>query len=244
MASCCVWGANWSANAVGARRCRITKTRCESTRRTRASAVKSPNWKTLIVYGTNDLEVALNEPAFRQRNLPAADDLRIDQFRYELRRRMAEEVVLSRSAAMEEVRRIALLAQQRLGAEPAAVAMEYTCGAAGALDVYSTYLTPDQLNDVYAQIEGNFVGLGIEIKASAGTLLIVRVIPGSPAERAGLRGGDRIVSIDQQPVGICPRTRRLHCCKARPEASPGRRPLRRPDAERIGLPRPGGSPQH
>lgn len=166
--------------------------------------VESPNWKTLIVYGTNDLEVALNEPAFRQRNLPAADDLRIDQFRYELRRRMAEGIILSRAAAMEEVRRIALLAQQRLGAEPGAIAMEYTCGAAGALDAYSTYLTPDQLNDVYAQIEGNFVGLGIEIKASAGTLLIVRVIPGSPAERAGLSGGDRIVSIDEQPVKDLP----------------------------------------
>ncbi len=37
---------------------------------------------------------------------------------------------------------------------------EYTCGATGSLDEYSSYLTSDQLNDVYSQIEGNFVGLG------------------------------------------------------------------------------------
>jgi len=40
------------------------------------------------------------------------------------------------------------------------------------------------------------VGLGIELKASAGTLAIVKVITNSPAERAGLRAGDRIAEVD------------------------------------------------
>jgi carboxyl-terminal processing protease len=72
------------------------------------------------------------------------------------------------------------------------------CGATNSLDTYSTYLTPDQLNDVYSQIEGNFVGLGIEIKAREGALEVIRVIPNSPAEKAGLNGGDRIVAVDDQ----------------------------------------------
>ena len=46
--------------------------------------------------------------------------------------------------------------------------LEYLCGATNSLDPYSAYLTPDQLNDVYAQIEGNFVGLGVELKAQDG----------------------------------------------------------------------------
>ena len=79
---------------------------------------------------------------------------------------------------------------------PAAVVLEYLCGATNALDPYSTYLTPDQLNDVYAQIEGNFVGLGVELKAQDGGLAIVRVISGSPAEEAGIRGGDRILAVN------------------------------------------------
>jgi len=162
--------------------------------------VEAPNWKTLVIHGSNDLEVALTEPAFRERNLPGADDYQIDQFRYELRRLMGDVVVQSRSAAADTVRHIADLARRRLQAEPTAVVLEYMCGAANALDAYSTYLTPDQLNDVYAQIEGNFVGLGIEIKAVDGVLQIIRVIPGSPALRAGLVDGDRIVVVDGQPT--------------------------------------------
>ena len=58
--------------------------------------------------------------------------------------------------------------------------------AAEGLDDYSSFLTADQLREVYSQIEGNFVGLGVELKAENGALLIVHVIPGSPAERAGI----------------------------------------------------------
>ena len=65
--------------------------------------------------------------------------------------------------------------------------LEFTSGAAGGLDEYSTFLTADQLNDLYSQIEGNFVGLGIELKAADRALLIVNVIHGSPAERAGIK---------------------------------------------------------
>ena len=78
------------------------------------------------------------------------------------------------------------------------VVLEYLCGATNSLDPYSAYLTPDQLNDVYAQIEGNFVGLGVELKAQNGVLVIVRVISGSPAEEAGVRAGDRILAVDGQ----------------------------------------------
>ena len=92
----------------------------------------------------------------------------------------------------------ARLAEQRLGIAPSVVVLECLCGATNALDPYSAYLTPDQLNEVYAQIEGNFVGLGVELKAKEGALVIVRVISGSPAEEAGVRAGDRILAVDGQ----------------------------------------------
>ncbi len=160
--------------------------------------VANPNWKQLLEHGMNALEVALSEPAFRQRNLPDADDDAIDAFRHEVRRDLGLRVIRSRSDAGEAVRYAAELARQRLRAEPTAVALEFTSGATTALDPYSTYLTPDQLTDVYAQIEGNFVGLGIEIKADDASLRIVRVIRGSPAAKNGLIDGDRIVAVDGQ----------------------------------------------
>ncbi|NIP84321.1 MAG: PDZ domain-containing protein, partial [Planctomycetales bacterium] len=88
--------------------------------------------------------------------------------------------------------------QHQLGLRPAAVVMEYVSGASGGLDTYSAYLTGDQLREIYAQIDGNFVGLGIEMKADDGALLLVSVIPGSPAARAGLQAGDRILAVDGQ----------------------------------------------
>ena len=57
-------------------------------------------------------------------------------------------------------------------------------------------MTDVQLDDVYSQIEGNFVGLGIELKTDTEGLWIVKVIPGGPAERAGIRAQERIVAVD------------------------------------------------
>jgi carboxyl-terminal processing protease len=95
---------------------------------------------------------------------------------------------------------VARLAQQRLDVPPSAVILEYLCGATNALDPYSAYLTPDQLNEVYSQIEGNFVGLGVELKTQEGRLVILRVIAGSPAEEAGVRTKDQITAINNQPT--------------------------------------------
>ena len=68
----------------------------------------------------------------------------------------------------------------------------------GGLDEYSSFLSGGQLNDLYSQIEGNFVGLGVELKAADGALLIVNVIHNSPAERGGIKPGDKIVNVGGQ----------------------------------------------
>ena len=165
-----------------------------------AHYVEVPVWKEVVERGTNMCEVALSEPSFLRRHAPAVDENAISGFRYDLRRILGSRLIQTRTDAREAAASAALLAQSRLGLPPHAVVLEYTCGATNSLDLYSTYLTPDQLADIYAQIEGNFVGLGIELKASDGALLIVRVIAGSPAEQSGIRAGDRIVNVDGQPT--------------------------------------------
>jgi len=160
--------------------------------------VTIPDWRQLLRQGTVRFDVALTEDVFVRQHLSAVPSDRIDAFRRELYGSADWRTTRSRKEARDVVARIAQLASQRLGVSPTAVICEYTCGAAGALDEYSTYLTGGQLEDVYAQIEGNFVGLGIELKADKGALLIVNTIPGSPAEREGLRPGDRIVAVNGQ----------------------------------------------
>jgi len=158
--------------------------------------VEQPTWKDLVERGTADLEAALGERIFLERNLPNGNPAAVDAFRRELRQTLAQRSVTNRLEARDSAVVAANLAQQRLGLSPAVVILEYLCGATNSLDPYSAYLTPDQLSEVYAQIDGSFVGLGIELKAQGGSLVIVRVISGSPAEQGGLRVGDRIIAVD------------------------------------------------
>ena len=160
--------------------------------------VEVPHWKELVDRGARGLVMALGEPTFVDRNVPQRDRLAIDAFRRELSNMVGSRTIGNRDDARDAVAAAARLAQQRLEIAPAVVVLEYLCGATNSLDPYSAYLTPDQLNEVYAQIEGNFVGLGVELKAQDGGLVIVRVISGSPAEEAGVRAGDRILAVDGQ----------------------------------------------
>ena len=159
--------------------------------------VDVPRWKDIVDRGARGFVMALGEPAFVDRNVPQRNRPAIAAFRQELSN-LSSRGINNRNDAREAVAEATRLAQQKLDISPAVVVLEYLCGATNSLDPYSAYLTPDQLNDVYAQIEGNFVGLGVELKAQEGALVIVRVISGSPAEEAGVRAGDRVVAVDGQ----------------------------------------------
>jgi len=160
--------------------------------------VEVPRWKELVDHGARNLVMALGEPSFVDRNVPQRDRPAVDAFRRELPNMVGSRPIKNRDDARDAVAAAARLAQQRLGISPSVAVLEYLCGATNALDPYSAYLTPDQLNEVYAQIEGNFVGLGVELKAKDGGLAIMRVISGSPAEEAGVHAGDRILAVDGQ----------------------------------------------
>ncbi len=79
--------------------------------------------------------------------------------------------------------------------------MEFVFGTCDALpDEYTAYLTPDKLDDMFAIIDGNFVGLGVELKLDPLGLRLVGVIRGGPAATAGLKAGDRIVAVGGKSV--------------------------------------------
>ena len=150
--------------------------------------VDTPDWKELVERGTNNLEIALSEPVFLERYVPEMYRTAARGFCVDLRPALAARPVHTREDAVQAVSAAAAMAQKRLGIPSTVTTLEYLCGATNSLDQYSSFLTPDQLNEVYSQIEGNFVGLGIELKVQAKSLTIIRVIAGSPAEQAGLRG--------------------------------------------------------
>ena len=163
-----------------------------------AHYVDAPDWAQLVERGLYDFDVALSEPQFVSRNLSQSAYPAVDPLREELRRTLAARPIGSRADARQAVALAAQLAQSRLGISPTAAVLEFACGATNALDPYSAYLTPGQLAEVYSQIEGNFVGLGVELKSAEGDLLVVRVIPNSPAHQSGIRAGDHIVAVGDQ----------------------------------------------
>ncbi|MFM7865145.1 MAG: S41 family peptidase, partial [Planctomycetaceae bacterium] len=66
-----------------------------------------------------------------------------------------------------------------------------------ALDEYSILLTPDRYRELHGTIQGEMVGLGIEMKAEAGRgMHLLNVLLGSPAEDGGLRPDDFITDIN------------------------------------------------
>ena len=71
-------------------------------------------------------------------------------------------------------------------------------GLAYGLDPYSTYLTPEQVNDFRADKKSSQVGIGAELSQYASYLYVVAPIKGSPADQSGVRAGDVIEYIDNK----------------------------------------------
>ncbi len=69
-------------------------------------------------------------------------------------------------------------------------------GTLRGLDPHSSFLDPDSLKEMQVETSGSFGGLGIEITLRDDILTVVSPIDGTPAFRAGLQPGDRIVKID------------------------------------------------
>lgn len=73
-------------------------------------------------------------------------------------------------------------------------------GMVSGLDAHSTFLDEVEVEDLRISTEGNYSGIGIEVSYESGAIVVVAPIEGSPADRAGLRTGDVIVSIDGRKV--------------------------------------------
>ncbi len=72
--------------------------------------------------------------------------------------------------------------------------------AAAAGDPYTVFLNADEAKQLSDDLSGTLTGIGAEITLQNGKLLIVSPIAESPADKAGLKPKDEIISIDGQDV--------------------------------------------
>jgi carboxyl-terminal processing protease len=67
-------------------------------------------------------------------------------------------------------------------------------------DPYTDYLDPDELEALRERNEGAYHGVGLQVAQSGEEIVITRVFEDSPAAEAGIRAGDRLVSVEGRPA--------------------------------------------
>lgn len=73
-------------------------------------------------------------------------------------------------------------------------------GMVDRLDEHSEFMTPESYRRMREETQGRYGGIGVEIALKNGHLVVVAPIAGTPGERAGLRSGDVIAAIDDEPT--------------------------------------------
>ncbi|MBV8465118.1 MAG: S41 family peptidase [Burkholderiales bacterium] len=73
-------------------------------------------------------------------------------------------------------------------------------GMLTGLDPHSAYLDADAFKDLKVSTTGEFGGLGLEVNQEDGLVRVISPIDDTPAFRAGVKAGDYIMKIDDQPV--------------------------------------------
>lgn len=73
-------------------------------------------------------------------------------------------------------------------------------GMVADLDRHSQYLDAGEFEDIRISTTGSYSGVGLEVSTREGEILVIAPIDGTPAQRAGIEGGDVIISIDGTSV--------------------------------------------
>jgi len=73
-------------------------------------------------------------------------------------------------------------------------------GMLTSLDPHSAYMVPEDFKELQEETHGSFSGIGIEITINDGLLTVVSPIEDTPAYVAGLKAGDQIIKIEDEPT--------------------------------------------
>ena len=71
-------------------------------------------------------------------------------------------------------------------------------------DTYTVFMTPEDLKIFEEDVAGEFEGVGMEIGIRKDQLTVIAPLEGTPAEKAGLRAGDKIIKIDDKETRELP----------------------------------------
>ena len=70
----------------------------------------------------------------------------------------------------------------------------------GKLDPHSVYIPKETLQAVTENMQGNFVGIGVQFRMIADSITVIQPIKGGPSIKAGIKAGDRILMADNDTL--------------------------------------------
>lgn len=73
-------------------------------------------------------------------------------------------------------------------------------GMLATLDPHSAYMTPEMYKEMQVETRGEFGGVGIQIGVKENRLAVIAPIEGTPAYRAGIKAGDYITKVNDEPT--------------------------------------------
>ena len=71
-------------------------------------------------------------------------------------------------------------------------------GMLGSLDPHSSFMTPEQYKEMQVDTKGEFGGIGIQIGVKDSMLTVIAPIEDTPAYKAGIKSGDKIIRINNE----------------------------------------------
>jgi carboxyl-terminal processing protease len=162
--------------------------------------LEQPNWSQIFQHGLNSLMISLEHPEFQTKFVGQAIEEQSADLAKRLQLSLQSVPVRNHTEFAGLAREVAAELQRQIGLAPNVTIHEFAGTAASALDTYSTFLSPSHFDDLNSQIRGNFVGIGVELRSKNDHLEIVKAIPGGPADRARIRGGDKMLAVNDQLV--------------------------------------------
>jgi carboxyl-terminal processing protease len=149
--------------------------------------------------GLEEFDAALGDPTFVREHIPAEKRGEVAAFRAMLKKKWGGKSKLTREGAIEEIGEVGLAAEFALGLNPTTAVMEFACGACYAIDQYTVYLTPNQLQELAQSLSrSEAIGVGLALTIRDNRIVVADVAMGSPADQAGIAVGDQIISVNKK----------------------------------------------
>lgn len=162
--------------------------------------VNGPGYNGLLLGSLDALEAVVEtsglEQAFQGLDDPAAvQDFRkgLAQIRRDLEERHKD---LNYAQAMSLFDRIEDLNRQTIRLPRQVLAYEMADGAMATLDEFSSVIWPREMEQFSRNTSGRFFGIGIQISRRDGQLVVITPLPGTPAQRGGIKAGDIIAKVN------------------------------------------------